>query len=60
MLSEEDLTTMQVGNLRSHLGIVSQEPILFDTTIAGNIRYGDNKLNIKKFIVLSNYVKKNI
>lgn len=24
------------------MGIVSQEPILFDTTIAGNIAYGDN------------------
>jgi len=26
--------------LRQHIGIVSQEPILFDTTIAENIRYG--------------------
>ena len=26
--------------LRSHIGVVSQEPVLFDTTIAGNIRYG--------------------
>ena len=26
--------------LRSHVGVVSQEPILFDTTIAENIRYG--------------------
>ena len=26
--------------LRSHIGVVSQEPVLFDTTIAENIRYG--------------------
>ena len=26
--------------LRSNLGVVSQEPVLFDTTIAENIRYG--------------------
>ena len=26
--------------LRSHIGMVSQEPVLFDTTIAENIRYG--------------------
>lgn len=26
--------------LRQHIGVVSQEPILFGTTIAENIRYG--------------------
>ena len=28
--------------LRSQIGLVSQEPILLDTTIADNIRYGAN------------------
>lgn len=28
--------------MRSQLGLVSQEPILFDCTIAENIQYGDN------------------
>ena len=28
--------------LRSQIGIVSQEPILFDLSIAENIAYGDN------------------
>ena len=41
-MSNEELKLMQVENLRSHLGIVSQEPVLFDTTISENIRYGDN------------------
>ena len=26
--------------LREHIGVVSQEPVLFDTTIEENIRYG--------------------
>jgi len=28
--------------LRSQIGLVSQEPVLFDATIADNIRYGAN------------------
>ena len=36
---------LQIANLRSNLGIVSQEPVLFDRSIADNIRYGDNSRN---------------
>ncbi|GAB0100061.1 multidrug resistance protein 1-like [Sergentomyia squamirostris] len=32
--------------LRSHLGLVSQEPVLFDRTIAENIAYGDNSREV--------------
>nr|XP_018672478.2 multidrug resistance protein 1A-like isoform X1 [Ciona intestinalis] len=35
-----DIRTLNVRWLREHIGVVSQEPILFDTTIAENIRYG--------------------
>lgn len=28
--------------LRSQIGIVSQEPVLFDCTLSENIAYGDN------------------
>lgn len=35
-----DLKEINVSHLRSKLGLVSQEPTLFDTTIAENIRYG--------------------
>jgi ABC-type multidrug transport system fused ATPase/permease subunit len=35
-----DLTTLQPSSLRHHVGVVSQEPILFAATIAENIRYG--------------------
>ncbi|XP_018319200.1 multidrug resistance protein 1 [Agrilus planipennis] len=37
-----DIRTMQLRTLRSQLGIVSQEPNLFDRTIGENIAYGDN------------------
>ena len=36
------LTALNIKWLRSQIGIVSQEPVLFDTTIADNIRYGAN------------------
>ncbi|XP_017572084.1 bile salt export pump [Pygocentrus nattereri] len=36
-------TRINVPFLRSKIGIVSQEPILFDCSIAENIRYGDNQ-----------------
>lgn len=32
--------------MRCKLGIVSQEPVLFERTIAGNIAYGDNTRNV--------------
>lgn len=32
--------------LRKQLGIVSQEPVLFDRTIAENIAYGDNERDV--------------
>lgn len=32
--------------LRSQIGIVSQEPVLFDCTLAENIAYGDNSRTV--------------
>ncbi|KAI4873021.1 hypothetical protein NFI96_023271 [Prochilodus magdalenae] len=37
-----DTQRLNLAWLRSQLGLVSQEPILFDCTIAENIQYGDN------------------
>ncbi|KAM4688620.1 ATP-dependent translocase ABCB1-like [Discoglossus pictus] len=37
-----DTTSLNLKWLRSQLGIVSQEPILFDCSIGENIKYGDN------------------
>ena len=36
------VTDLNIKWLRSQIGLVSQEPVLFDTTIADNIRYGAN------------------
>ncbi len=41
-LNGKNLKELNLQWLRSQIGIVSQEPILFDYSIADNIRYGDN------------------
>uniref|UniRef100_A0A3Q3AU90 ATP-binding cassette, sub-family B (MDR/TAP), member 11a n=1 Tax=Kryptolebias marmoratus TaxID=37003 RepID=A0A3Q3AU90_KRYMA len=38
--------SVSVSFLRSQIGIVSQEPVLFDCSIAENIQYGDNTREI--------------
>ncbi|CAH1798731.1 unnamed protein product [Owenia fusiformis] len=41
-----ELSSLNISWLRSQIGIVSQEPILFDCTIAENIAYGDNQREV--------------
>ena len=41
-LDDRDLRDLNIRWLRSQIGIVSQEPVLFDASIADNIRYGAN------------------
>lgn len=36
----QDLRELSVTSWRDHVGLVSQEPVLFSTTIAENVRYG--------------------
>ncbi|XP_071394235.1 bile salt export pump isoform X1 [Centroberyx affinis] len=38
--------TVSVPFLRAQIGIVSQEPVLFDCSIAENIQYGDNARSV--------------
>ncbi len=40
MLDGRDIRTLNVQWLRRNIGVVSQEPILFDTTIGENIKHG--------------------
>jgi len=40
MLDGVDLRDLNLRWMRSQIGIVSQEPVLFDASIAENIRYG--------------------
>ncbi|XP_019766548.2 ATP-dependent translocase ABCB1 isoform X2 [Dendroctonus ponderosae] len=48
----DDVRALSLKHLRSHLGIVSQEPNLFDLTIAENISYGihDRKVDLKEIM----------
>ncbi len=39
LLDGKDIKTLNVGWLRSHIGIVSQEPVLFTGSIEENIRF---------------------
>ncbi|KFB50603.1 AGAP005639-PA-like protein [Anopheles sinensis] len=39
-------TDYSLSRIRSQMGLVSQEPVLFDRTIAENIAYGDNTREI--------------
>jgi ABC-type multidrug transport system fused ATPase/permease subunit len=41
-LDGQDLRTLNISWLRSIIGFVQQEPILFNRTIAENIAYGIN------------------
>jgi len=40
LLDGRDIRTLNVRWLRENIGVVSQEPVLFDTTIRENIRFG--------------------
>ncbi|RZC33786.1 multidrug resistance protein 1, partial [Asbolus verrucosus] len=51
-LDGEDIRNIKLASHRSHLGIVSQEPNLFDRTIGDNIAYGDNSRTVDKNEIL--------
>jgi ATP-binding cassette subfamily B (MDR/TAP) protein 1 len=48
VVDKEDIRNIKLASHRSHLGIVSQEPNLFDRTIGENIAYGDNSRHVEK------------
>lgn len=41
-----DIRTINLNHLRSKIGIVNQEPALFDCSIRDNIAYGAKALNV--------------
>ncbi|XP_056156884.1 bile salt export pump-like [Lampris incognitus] len=53
LIDGHNSTRVNVPFLRSKIGIVSQEPILFDCSIADNIKYGDNTREISMSDVIS-------
>lgn len=48
-----DIRTLNVGWLRTQIGVVAQEPVLFSTTIAENIRYGREDVTMDEIIAAS-------
>lgn len=46
MLDNNDTKQLNIHWLRSQIGIVSQEPVLFDCSLAENIAYGDNSRQV--------------
>ncbi|XP_015213560.2 ATP-dependent translocase ABCB1 isoform X1 [Lepisosteus oculatus] len=47
ILDKHDVKDLSIHWLRAQMGIVSQEPVLFDCSIAENIAYGDNSREVK-------------
>ncbi|XP_058047126.1 bile salt export pump [Ahaetulla prasina] len=46
LIDGRDTRQVNIRFLRSKIGIVSQEPVLFDCSIVDNIKYGDNSREI--------------
>ncbi|XP_053322474.1 ATP-dependent translocase ABCB1 [Spea bombifrons] len=44
----QDIRTLNTRYLREIIGVVSQEPVLFDTTIAENIRFGRENVTMEE------------
>ena len=59
-MDDQDIRNFNVPNLRSQLGIVSQEPTLFSFSIAENIRYGDNSRHVSMDEVIEAAKKANV
>uniref|UniRef100_A0A7M4FBR5 Bile salt export pump n=1 Tax=Crocodylus porosus TaxID=8502 RepID=A0A7M4FBR5_CROPO len=49
-LDGHDIRSLNIKWLRSQIGIVEQEPVLFATTIAENIRYGRDEATMEDII----------
>lgn len=53
LIDGHESSRVNVPFLRSKIGIVSQEPVLFDCSIEENIKYGDNSREISMNEVIS-------
>lgn len=52
--------SLAMVNLRSHMGVVSQEPCLFDRTISENIAYGDSSRKVSRVDIIEAAKQANI
>ena len=60
MVDNVDIKTLNVQWLRSNIGLVSQEPVLFNCSIRENIVYGDNTREISMSEIIKVAVLANI
>uniref|UniRef100_A0A336LJ59 ABC-type xenobiotic transporter n=1 Tax=Culicoides sonorensis TaxID=179676 RepID=A0A336LJ59_CULSO len=60
ILDNRMTTELPIELIRSQLGLVSQEPTLFDRTIAENIAYGDNNAHVTMDQIMDAAKKANI
>ncbi|XP_010143453.1 PREDICTED: multidrug resistance protein 3-like, partial [Buceros rhinoceros silvestris] len=60
LLDGQNAKTLNIQWLRAQIGIVSQEPMLFDCTIAENIAYGDNSREVTHEEIVSAAKEANI
>jgi len=56
----QDIQQLNVPFVRSKIGIVSQEPVLFNRSIGDNIKYGDNQREVSMEDVIEAAKKANI
>ena len=59
-LEDHDIESLNVPHVRFHMGIVSQEPVLFDRSLSENIQYGDNSRDVSMDEVVEVARKANI
>ena len=59
-LENHDIQALNVPWVRSKLSIVSQEPVLFNRTLADNISYGDNSKEVTMEDIIAAARKANI
>lgn len=50
-LDGHDIRSLNIQWLRAQIGIVEQEPVLFSTTIAENIRYGREDATMEDIVL---------
>ncbi|XP_012946828.2 ATP-dependent translocase ABCB1 [Aplysia californica] len=48
LIDNKEIRSLNVTWLRQHIGVVSQEPVLFNRTIAENIRYGRDGVSMEE------------
>ncbi|XP_012280493.1 multidrug resistance protein homolog 49 isoform X1 [Orussus abietinus] len=59
-MDRRDISSVSLSALRAQLGVVGQEPVLFDRTIAENIAYGDNSRTVRMDEIIEAAKKSNI